>query len=421
VNLGPDSPMNQKTALPQTTDIVIIGAGIVGLSVACRLKQDFPDLSITLLEKETALARHASGRKSGVIHSGIYYSEDSLKARLCAQGAKALAAYCEENSLPLKRLGKIILPVKEADDAQLNLLLHRAERNGCQAKMINANQLAELEPESFSLLGKALLVPETAVFDPVAIVQCLAKELQTQGVSICLGQHVQRISPKERQLQTPSGALCYGFLINTAGLHADIVAKAFHVGEEYRILPFKGLYYKLSPSSSLKINRLLYPVPDLRVPFLGVHFTRSCHEEIYVGPTAIPAFGREHYHFLEGLDFAEAPDICLRILQQYRLNKEGFRHFTHQEAFRFFKPMFVKAAQAMVPKLRSQDLVKSTKVGIRAQLLNIRTRTMEHDFRVIDGEHSVHILNAVSPAFTSAFAFARHVVEHHLDSAMARC
>jgi L-2-hydroxyglutarate oxidase LhgO len=397
----------------RTTDFAIIGGGVIGLTLAWELRQRFPQASITVFEKEPALARHSSGRNSGVLHAGLYYPEGSLKARVCTEGARLLADYCRTRRLPFKPVGKIILPVREDDDSQLELLQRRARANGVRVETLDIAQLRTLEPEAHSITGQALFSPETSVFDPIAVMERLALELRQQDVSIRLGEGVWDLHPPQTRLTTGSGAWHYGRLLNTAGLHADRVARVFDLGRHYRILPFKGLYYNLSPSSSLRINRHIYPVPDLRLPFLGVHFTVGASGRVYLGPTAVPALGREHYGRLSGLDWMETPAILGQVLRQYWRNRNAFRHFTHQEAFRFFKSRFVQAAQRLVPRLQSRDLVRSDKVGIRAQLLNLETGNLEQDFVIIPAGNSVHILNAVSPAFTSSFAFARLVCDSH--------
>ncbi|HET7711665.1 MAG TPA: FAD-dependent oxidoreductase, partial [Thermoanaerobaculia bacterium] len=203
----------------------------------------------------------------------------------------------------------------------------------------------------------------------------------------------------------------YGTVINAAGLQADLVAKQFGAGERYVILPFKGLYYRLADDAAIPIHRLIYPVPDLSVPFLGVHFTRSISGHVYLGPTAIPALGRENYRGLSGMSVMESLRIAGTLARQYATNHQGFRRFVHAEARRFAKPFFVAAARALVPAIRTEHLVSCDKVGIRAQLFDREKRELVMDFVVEEGERSLHILNAVSPGFTSAFTFARHVVD----------
>lgn len=390
-------------------DAVIVGAGIIGLSMARELRRRDPRSRIVVLEKEPALGRHASGRNSGVLHSGIYYPAGSLKAALCADGARRMAEYCRERSLPVAAIGKVILPTRAADDGQLDLLLERARANGARAELIDERTLRELEPEARTATGRALFSPDTSVVDPKQVLAALSAELTQSGVDIQLGRCVE--SAKNGSLTVGGTTLSYGLLINAAGLHADVIARAAGVGERYVILPFKGIYYRLLPSAPLDIRRLIYPVPDLRVPFLGVHFTRSITGEVHLGPTAVPAFGREHYRGLTGVEVGDAGRIVTTLARQYASNKQGFRTFVHAEAGRFLKPLFVSAARALVPRLRSRDLEASGKVGIRAQLFDKERQELVMDFVLERGERSLHVLNAVSPGFTSAFSFASYALD----------
>jgi L-2-hydroxyglutarate oxidase LhgO len=398
-----------------TADVVIVGAGIVGLSVARELQQRYPDLRITLLDKEPTLAKHASGRNSGVLHSGIYYPEGSLKARVCRQGAELMRTYCKERGLPLDECGKIILPVRPGDEAQLDLLYHRGQGNGVPVERIDAQQLKDLEPHTHTLTGSALWVHSTAAYDPKAILVELHRELMAAGVRICLGQPVTSIDPAKATLKAGGYTVQYGHLINTAGLQADHIAQPFGVGRDYTVLPFKGLYYQLDPASGLTFSRHVYPVPDLNMPFLGVHFTKSVSGTIYMGPTAVPAFGRENYRGVQGLDLAETPQILWHLAELYLRNPQGFRQFAHEEGGRYFKTLFAKAAQALVPAIRPEHLLPSEKVGIRPQFLNTQTHSLVMDFLVERGERSTHILNAISPAYTGAFAFAQFVLDNYFE------
>lgn len=397
-----------------TTDIVIVGAGILGLSLARELSLRDPRQKIILLEKESALGKHSSGRNSGVLHSGIYYPTKSIKARVCAEGAKQLAEYCEQHGLPIHRTGKVVIPTCEADDYQLDVLYARAKSNGARAELIDRKALQQIEPEAYTPSGRALHSPDTAVIDPLTILRHLGDELTQRGVKILFDQNIETVNPGNSTLKANGETICFGHVFNTAGLHADQVAKSFNVGRDYAILPFKGTYYELAPTAQLDIRGLIYPVPDLRVPFLGVHFTKALSGKIYVGPSALPAWGRENYHGLEGVSLSESSAIFFRLAGQYLNNHQGFRVYAHEEATRLFKHNFVVAAKKLVPEITSQHLLRSEKVGIRAQLLNTRTHELAMDFIVEQGEASTHILNAVSPAFTSAFSFAKLVIDQYL-------
>jgi L-2-hydroxyglutarate oxidase LhgO len=397
--------------LTQIADIVIVGAGILGLSLARELLLRDPARKIILLEKESSLGKHSSGRNSGVLHSGIYYPTDSIKARVCAEGAKQLAEYCEQYGLPIHHTGKVVIPTREADDHQLDMLYARAKSNGARAELIDRKALQQIEPEAYTPSGRALYSPDTAVIDPLTILHHLGDELTQRGVRILFDQYIEAVNPDNSTLKSNGETICFGHVFNTAGLHADQVAKSFGVGRDYTILPFKGTYYELASTAGLDIRGLIYPVPDLRVPFLGVHFTKALSGKIYIGPSALPVWGRENYHGLEGVSLSESSSIFFRLAGQYLNNHQGFRVYAHEEATRLLKRNFVAAAKKLVPRISSQHLLRSEKVGIRAQLLNTRTHELAMDFIVEQGEASTHILNAVSPAFTSAFSFAKLVID----------
>jgi L-2-hydroxyglutarate oxidase LhgO len=394
-------------------DFLIIGAGIVGLSIAWELNRRHPTARILVLEKEPRLAAHASGRNSGVIHSGIYYAEGSLKARLCAVGGRRLAAYCDERKLPLRRVGKIIVPLDASDAGRLESLAARGRANGAPFSLVGPDDLRRIEPDARSADGRALHNPDAAVIEPAAVVERLARELADHGVEIRLAAPAGVGSGGT--VTAAGGRLPYGHLVNAAGAWADRVARAFGVGERYRILPFRGTYLRLRPDAGVRVNGLIYPVPDLRFPFLGVHCTPSPAGRVYVGPTAAPALGRENYRRLAGLSLRDLAAITGRLLQQYVRNTDGFRHYLHREAPRLVRPGLVRAARALLPRLASRDLEPSDKVGIRAQLFDRERGALETDFVIEAGPRSTHVLNAVSPAFTCAFSFAEMVVEMVLN------
>ncbi|OQX11596.1 MAG: hypothetical protein BWK76_18935 [Desulfobulbaceae bacterium A2] len=399
----------------QTTDFLIIGAGIVGLSIARELKSRYPDQSITVIEKEAAVACHSSGRNSGVLHSGVYYSPETLKAKVCRQGAVELAAYCRQKKLPYNALGKVLVPVREEEAPQLQVLADRAKANGVAFELLDQKQLAELEPETKSASGQALLIPSTAVVDPKAVMAALTVDLLHAGVAVQYNSGLNTVDIQAQKAILNTGSIVYGHAINAAGLHADRIAHAFQVGTRYTLLPFKGLYWALDPHAGFRINHLIYPVPDLRVPFLGIHTTTAITGKTYLGPTAVPAFGRENYRGLQGVSPDELIRICGLLGSQYYQDKNGFRRLAWQEGRRYIKPWFVQAAQALLPRLQTSHLHKSDKVGIRAQMLDRQTGTLVMDFLVEQGQNSTHVLNAISPAFTSAFPFARFVLNHFVE------
>lgn len=395
-------------------DYLIIGAGIVGLSIARELKLRHPGAQIIVIEKEPSPGLHSSGRNSGVLHSGIYYPPESLKAKVCRQGSIEMAAYHEEHGLRLDRRGKLLVATREEDIPQLDLLAGRAAQNNVTAEKLGYDALSKMEPEVRLVGDYALWVPSAAVGSPAQVMKTIIEEIQRLGISLQCASYVSRVDVKERRaILSNNTSVSYGHVINAAGLFADKVAQLFGIGDRYTLLPFKGLYWKLDPSSGIKINHLVYPVPDLRVPFLGVHTTTTTDGTTYFGPTAVPAFGRENYHGLKGVTTSEAARISYLLSKQFFYNRDGFRRLTLYEGRRYFKPWFVEAARSIIPRLRSADLVSTEKVGIRAQILDKKSGRLVTDFLVERGEHSTHILNAISPAWTSAFPFARFVCDNY--------
>jgi (S)-2-hydroxyglutarate dehydrogenase len=395
-------------------DYLVIGAGIVGLAIARELKRRRPRASVLVLEKEDRPGRHSSGRNSGVLHSGIYYPAGSLKARICGQGAREMADYCEARGLPIRRPGKILVPIDHNDADQLDLLAERGAANGVVVEKLNAAALKRAEPEARSATGDALFVPSTSVVDSGEVLGRLAAEVEAAGVILRCGGRLGRIDADRRELEWSGESISFGHAINAAGLHADSVARRFGAGKRFTLLPFKGIYWKLDPASGIRLNHLLYPVPDLRVPFLGIHTTTSVDGSVYLGPTAVPAFGRENYRGLSGVTPGELARIFGLLARQCLSGADGFRRLAWQEGTRYFKARFAGAAQALLPRLRPEHLLPCDKVGIRAQMVDRLSGRLVTDFMVEAGPASTHVLNAVSPAFTSAFPLARHVCDNHI-------
>lgn len=399
----------------RTADYLIIGAGIVGLTIALELKRRHPGASVVVLEKEPEPGRHSSGRNSGVLHSGIYYPPNSLKARVCGQGCLEMIAYCEERGLPLNRIGKVLVPVRAEDGPQLDVLEERGAANGVATQRLDAAQLREIEPEARSATGEALFVPITSVVSSTAVFASVLGDVRGAGIELICGGRLGAVNAGARLVEFGGERIAYGHAINTAGLHADSVAQRFGVGGHYTLLPFKGIYWKLDPAAGVAINHLIYPVPDLRVPFLGVHTTTAIDGTVYIGPTAVPAFGRENYRGWQDVSPSELARILALIAGQYVSGRDGFRRLAWQEGRRYFRHWFAEAGRALLPRLRPEHLLACDKVGIRAQMLDRRNGRLVTDFVVEQGPSSTHVINAISPAFTSAFPLARHVVDAFVE------
>lgn len=398
-------------------DFIIIGAGIVGLTIARELKRREPGGKVVVLEKEERPGLHSSGRNSGVLHSGIYYPPGSLKAQLCGQGAREMAAFCEERALPLHQIGKLLVPTRLLDAPQLDVLQERGAANGVMVDRLDEQALAKAEPEARSATGEALFVPSTSVVSSAAVVATLVREALDAGIEIRCGGALGRVRPEQRELEWAGERLSFGHAVNAAGLHADDVAKKFGAAEGYTLLPFKGIYWKLDPTSGIRINHLVYPVPDLRVPFLGIHTTTSVEGDVYLGPTAVPAFGRENYRGLKGATPGELLRIGRLLAGQFLAGREGFRRLAWQEGRRYLKGQFAAAARSLLPRLRAKHLLACDKIGIRAQMLDLASGRLVTDFLVESGPGSTHVLNAISPAFTSSFPLARHLCDNNILTA----
>ncbi len=394
----------------ETFDYLIVGAGIVGLTTAWELKRRDPNTRILILEKEPRVGVHASGRNSGVLHSGIYYGADTLKAKVCATGAARMREFAAEHGIPCQRSGKVIVATNSKDLITIERLLKNARDNHIRAEKLDADTIRSIEPHAYPYEA-GIYSPDTAVIDSLGVVEKLRDLLSSHGVTLRYGQNVTTVKPDTRVVELSGERIGYGFLFNCAGASADQVARPFGVGEHYALLPFKGLYYKLAPARDYLVKSSIYPVPDISLPFLGVHLTRVISGDVYVGPTAIPAFGRENYGVLSGLHIEESARIAWHLLQMYASNRQNFRHLVHAEMSKYLKSHFLQAAQKLVPEVQAADLLPSNKVGIRPQLVNIRERRLEMDFVLERTPHSLHVLNAISPAFTSSFAFAEMIVD----------
>jgi L-2-hydroxyglutarate oxidase LhgO len=393
-------------------DYVIVGAGIVGLTVASELKRRTPSVRIAILDKETVLGAHASGRNSGVLHCGIYYGSDTLKAQVCSRGAARLIDFAKEHGIAFSQSGKVILATSDAQLGTVERLMQNAHANGIKAQRINQQEVHELEPAAAQGFG-GVYCPDTGVIDSLAVLKKLRFLLEQQGVVFYFGCRVDGCNLSS-QLKTNQGVFSFGFLFNCAGAHADTLARHFGLAQDYALVPFKGIYWKLSLEANHLVRANIYPVPDVRLPFLGVHLTRVISGDVYVGPTAIPVLGRENYHKSQGLRFKEAVNIGYRLGLMYLSNQNSFRLLAKTEIAKYTKSAFLSAARHLVPELKEADLVPTSKSGIRPQLINIKTKKLEMDYIFEHTDKSVHVLNSISPAFTSSFAFAEMIVNQSI-------
>ena len=390
------------------SDVVIVGGGIVGLSTAMELQRRYSDLHVTVIEAESDVAKHQSGHNSGVLHSGIYYKPGSQKAICCRTGKKAMEAFCSQHSIPWDKCGKVVVATSHQEIPRLENLVQRAALNGVQCERINSDQLRELEPAVAGV--SALHVPETGIVNFRVVCHKMADLLRDKGATIKLDFQLSSIdaragglhlrSKKDEQIQC-------GHLINCAGLQSDRVCKMAGVDTEMMVVPFRGEYYDLVPSSETLCRNLIYPVADPSFPFLGVHFTRMIDGGVECGPNAVLALARSGYSWR---------DINLKDLSD-TFKFKGFRKLAAKhwrmglgEMHRSVrKQAFVTALQKLIPKIRAKDLIPG-RAGVRAQTVTPDGNLID-DFLFETSARAIHVLNAPSPAATASLAIADHIVD----------
>jgi len=401
----------KTVTMKKQADYVIIGAGIIGLAIARELKIRFPERSIIILEKEPILAAHGSGRNSGVLHAGFYYTADSLKAKFCREGCAEWKAYVTERGLKLNACQKVVVARNETERLGIHELKKRGDANGVDVSIVNEEELAKIDPNA-NTFGEALYSPTTATIDPVEICNHLAGELREQGVEILLSHPYKR---KLAPLTILAGDLeiTAGKIFNCAGLYADRIARDFGFCKDYTIIPFKGIHVLASRPPVPTVRTLIYPVPNLKNPFLGVHFNITVGGKIKIGPTAIPAFWRENYKGLSRFRLDELLAILAWEIKLFATNAFGFRRLAFEEIRKYSRPHLLNLVRPMVKKLDDAAFTDWARPGIRAQLLHKKSLKLVQDF-VVEGDHeTVHVLNAVSPAFTCSLPFGRWVVDKY--------
>jgi L-2-hydroxyglutarate oxidase LhgO len=393
-------------------DYLVIGAGIIGLSVARELRNRFPGAEIAVLEKEADVAFHSSGRNSGVLHAGFYYTADTLKARFTRDGNRQMRDYCHANGLQINETKKVVVARDEKELPALFELEKRGRTNGVEVSIIDEKELAEIDPNIKSF-QHALFSLSTATVDPVEVTRAIRNELRGKGVNFYYDEsYASRIDGN--RIKTAKGSIFNSDrLINAAGLYADRVARDFGFSGRYTIIPFKGIYLKYTGNNNpVKTN--VYPVPDLKNPFLGVHYTVTVDGHVKIGPTSVPAFWRENYEGLSRFRPTEMASILGWEAKLFLRNSFGFRSLAIEEVRKYNRRYFTSLAASMVRELDAGGFNQWGRPGIRAQLLDVTTDELVMDF-VIEGDGaSVHVLNAVSPAFTCAFPFAKHVVDNYI-------
>ena len=402
----------------QRCDVVVVGGGIVGLSVAMHFSRVFPGLRLLLVEKEESVAQHQSGHNSGVIHSGIYYKPGSLKARLCVEGAAAMCAFCREYGIPYEICGKLIVATSDAEVPRLHSLLERGRANGLAGlKLVEREQAREIEPHCGGVAW--LLVPGTGITEYTKVCEKYAELITAQGGSVRTSTEVKGIVQRaeETVIETTRGSFSTRYVINCAGLHSDRVSRMAGAAPAVQIVPFRGEYYDLVPERRHLVQGLIYPVPDLRFPFLGVHFTRRIGGDVDAGPNAVLAFKREGYRKTDFnlRDVSETfayPGFWKMAAKYWRSGAAEFYRSVHKSAF-------VQALQKLVPEIRGSDLVPDGS-GVRAQALR-PDGSLVDDFQFVCTGNMLHVWNVPSPAATASLPIGREIVQMAQQGFGLRC
>ncbi len=402
--------VHRKSMSLNNPDIVIVGGGIVGLATALELQGRLAGSKIVVLEKEEDVALHQTGRNSGVIHAGVYYKPGSLKARFCRDGKAAMKAFCAEHGIPFEICGKLIVATDEPEAVKLDALEARARENGIPVERITGDDAKKMEPWVSSVA--ALLSPSTGIVDYGLVARRMAMLFEGHGGTIRRGVSV--LGGMERAddviLHTSAGDISTARTVFCAGLHSDRLARRFGAAVDFRIVPFRGEYFRIANQPSDLVRHLIYPVPDPERPFLGVHLTRKIDGGFTVGPNAVLAFKREGY---------QRTDINLRDLASslaypgfWRLVRRNLSSAASELAGSASKSLYLRKVQKYCPHIQLADLVPY-RAGVRAQAVS-RDGVIIDDFLFVDGRNSLHVCNAPSPAATSALPIAEFIADRLL-------
>ena len=392
-------------------DHIIIGAGIIGISLGLALLERNPSRKVLIIDKENKPGVHASGRNSGVLHAGFYYSPDSLKAKFCRLGNLELRKFCKENNLRILETGKVVVCQDKQDVLRLEELYRRGVENGVDIELHSFQELSRIEPAA-QTIDKFIWSPTTAVGSPKDVIEKLSEKFVKSGGKFLFNQKVKLIKKNNEVLiQTKSANYFAKAIINSAGAYAAELAKQVNMGREYVCMPFLGAYKKTNLLSQ-NPKRLVYPVPNPVNPFLGVHTTITLNNELKIGPTAFPVIGKEQYKAIDGFSFKDLAEFLSSSRALLRSNSVNLLGLAQEEVLKLFTKPLLKRTQKLSDSLQiNKNWVKHPS-GIRAQIINTKTKTIEMDYIVESDKNVVHVLNAVSPGWTSSLPFARWVVEN---------
>jgi L-2-hydroxyglutarate oxidase len=398
----------QDSMAYRETDLLIIGAGIVGLATALETTLRFPEMTLAIVEKEDRVAAHQTGHNSGVIHSGLYYKTGSLKARNCVAGAASMKRFCQQHGVPFEECGKLVVATRPEEVSRLEQLHQRGIANGVPGlRMLNREQFREIEPHCDGISG--LQVPTTGIVDYTAVAQKYAELIQRAGGEIVFRAKVLGLREEGdcNIVETSAGTFRARYVINCAGLYSDTITRMAGVQTDLEIIPFRGEYYEVKPERRHLIRALIYPVPDPRFPFLGVHFTRRVNGSVEAGPNALLAFRREGYTGTSP-DLNEAMEMLL--FPGFRKMARKYWRMGLAEQYRsWIKAAFVKSLQKMVPELQESDLAPGGS-GVRAQAVDNNGNLVD-DFHFVHSKGMIHVCNVPSPAATASLEIGKEIVD----------
>ncbi len=397
----------------KSCDVLIIGSGVMGLATGIALLNSSPAIKVVIADKEQEIAKHASGRNSGVLHAGFYYSPDSLKAKFCRDGNLALRELAKKYDIPVQNVGKVVVARNDVEDSRIDTLYSRGIANGVELEVLEEKVLSNYEPLA-KTHNRFLWSPNTAISDSKSIVEAMRKEFELFGGQIEFGRKVV-LKESGSEIYDSTNNFEARHFVNAAGAQSDRISRAIGLGNEYAMLPFMGVY-RATESKNLPLKTLVYPVPHPINPFLGVHFTLTIDGKVKIGPTAIPVAGREQYSIKEGWSLPDIGQAIKGMSSLIRGDAHDFGAILKSELPKFLESTLVRESTDLVPNSANVKRWHKKPPGIRAQLVHLPTGRLEQDFVIKKHHNSTHILNAVSPGWTSAIPFGQYLASNYIDT-----